>query len=56
MYIDNVILERIDETAQEIVCHSIIDKGDKSPDYNYLRHQLQNLVEIAITEHLDINC
>lgn len=56
MYIDNVILERIDETAQEIVIHSVLDKGDKSPDYNYLRHQLQELVDDAIDRYLDSQC
>lgn len=53
MYIDNVLREKIDETAQEIVIHCILDRKDNSPDYNYLQEQLQNLVDNSINEYLD---
>jgi hypothetical protein len=56
MHIDNVLREKIDETAQEIVVHCILDRKDKSPNYNYLQEQLQKLVDDSIGQYLDAQC
>lgn len=53
MYIDNVLRERIAQTAQEIVVHSVIDKRDSAPDYSFLQDVLKELVEGSIDEYLD---
>jgi hypothetical protein len=53
MYVDKVILDEVDETAQEIVVHSVLDQRNSPPDYSYVKKQLQKLVVKSIAHALD---